>query len=98
MQVIHPYFQISFYLTAAFQPLANPVITPRFLTDQFDLDVGVALAKQSIVMFQSAPWSSVVVNPDATSVAIDGTTEEWENYLQTTSFVSVCNDVYTIHY
>jgi choline dehydrogenase len=69
------------------QPLANPVITPRFLTDQFDLDVGVALARQSQVMFQSAPFSSVVADP-FTTLPSGSSTADFENYLKTTSFVS----------
>jgi choline dehydrogenase len=67
-------------------PLANPIITPRFLTDQFDLDVGVALAKQSRVMFQTSPFSSVVENAFVDAVPANGTTADWENYLRTTSF------------
>jgi choline dehydrogenase len=67
-------------------PLADPIITPRFLTDQFDLDVGVALAKQSRVMFKSAPFSAVVANASADAVPDSGTTADWEAFLRSTSF------------
>jgi hypothetical protein len=67
-------------------PLADPVITPRFLTDQFDLDVGVALAKQSRVMFQAAPFGSVVADAFVNAVPANGTTADWEAYLRSTSF------------
>jgi choline dehydrogenase-like flavoprotein len=67
-------------------PLADPVITPRFFTDQFDLDAGVQLAKQSRVMFQSTPFSSVIANPFIDAVPANGTDADWENFLRSTSF------------
>jgi len=67
-------------------PLVNPIITPRFVTDQFDLDVGVALAKQSRVMFQSAAFSSVVANAFVDAVPANGTTADWEAWYRSTSF------------
>jgi choline dehydrogenase-like flavoprotein len=67
-------------------PLADPVITPRFFTDQFDLDVGVQLAKKSRVMFQSTPFSSVIANAFIDAVPANGTDADWENFLRATSF------------
>lgn len=49
----------------------------------------MALAKQSRVMFESQPFSSVIANAAIDAVPPNGTTADWEAFLRATSFVSL---------
>lgn len=43
-------------------PLQNPIITPRLLSDSFDAAVAVSIARASRVVFASAPFQDVVAD------------------------------------
>lgn len=44
-------------------PFADPIITPRFLSDTFDQDVAITISRRSRSLFASAPFSEVVADP-----------------------------------
>lgn len=58
-------------------PFAEQTIVPRFLTDKFDQDVAVAMARHAGVLFASAPFQAAVADayydpalaPDAADAA-----------------------------
>jgi hypothetical protein len=77
------------FLSFSRQPNADPVITPRFYTDEWDTDVGVALANQSRVMFETAPFQSIIETAVTGTVPANATYAQWVSYVNSTSYVSV---------
>lgn len=68
-------------------PFDNPIVTPRFLTDQFDQDVAVAVSRLSRALFASAPFKKAVADPYYDpSIALNGTDAEWLAWFKNTSY------------
>ncbi|KAH8109511.1 alcohol oxidase [Phellopilus nigrolimitatus] len=69
-------------------PFADPHIVPRMLTDEFDLNVAVAIAHRSRSLFQSAPFTSVVADAyaDPSSLNADATDAEYAAWFRATSY------------
>lgn len=65
----------------------RPIIVPRFLTDKFDQQVAIAIARRSQTLFASAPFADVVTDPYYDpGVGPDGTDSEWLAWYKKTSF------------
>lgn len=48
---------------ASSDPFENPIITPRLLTDDFDEQVAVTVARRAGTLYSSAPFADVVAEP-----------------------------------
>lgn len=65
----------------------DPIITPRFLTDQFDRDVAVAVSRRSTTLFASAPFEEIVADPYYDPpIGPNATDTEWLAWYKNTSF------------
>ncbi|KAI5120562.1 hypothetical protein M0805_002512 [Coniferiporia weirii] len=69
-------------------PFEDPVIVPRLLTDAFDMQVAVAVARASRTVFSSPPFNGVVADAYAapSNIAANATDAEYETYLTASSY------------
>ncbi|ROV90476.1 hypothetical protein VSDG_08449 [Cytospora chrysosperma] len=68
-------------------PFQSPTIVPRFLTDNFDQQVAIAVSRRSQTLFVSAPFADVVADPyHNPGLGPNGTDSEWLTWYKETSF------------
>lgn len=67
-------------------PFARPRITPRLLTDSFDVQVAIKLAKLARSMFLTNVFSPLVADAAADGVPLNASDAEWEKWLKESSF------------
>ncbi|KAF7317884.1 Alcohol oxidase [Mycena kentingensis (nom. inval.)] len=67
-------------------PFVNPRITPRLLSDDFDVDVAIQVAKKARALYQSSPFASLISQVAIDAVGLDATDAEWEAWLKSSSF------------
>lgn len=68
-------------------PFQDPIITPRFLTDTFDQDVAVAVARLSRTLFETAPFDGIVTNAYLDPpIGPNGTDAQYLAWFQNTSY------------
>ncbi|KAH7098429.1 alcohol oxidase [Auriculariales sp. MPI-PUGE-AT-0066] len=69
-------------------PFDDPVITPRLLSDQFDVKFAIKVARKSRELFLSKPFQEVVADAyaDPATLGPDATDEEYAAWLRETSF------------
>ncbi|KAJ7695029.1 hypothetical protein B0H17DRAFT_1056102 [Mycena rosella] len=67
-------------------PFAAPRVTPRFLSDDFDLKVAVQIAKQARALYQTAPFAPIIAELVVDAVAVNATDAEWAAWYTSTAF------------
>ncbi|KAJ7199770.1 hypothetical protein GGX14DRAFT_536461 [Mycena pura] len=67
-------------------PFAAPRITPRFLTDEFDVKVAVKISKKARSLYRTAPFSPIISQVVIDAVAANATDAEWAAWYKSTSF------------
>lgn len=67
-------------------PFGRPVITPRFFTDEFDVDTGVRLAKKARSLFQTETFEDIVQVVELNGPSSNATESEWVEWLKETSY------------
>lgn len=67
-------------------PFTQPIITPRFLTDDFDVDVAVQIAKKARSVYQTPLFAPIISQLVVDSVAANATDAEWAAWYKSTSF------------
>jgi len=75
---------------ASSNPFADPIITPRLYSDEFDVKFGVKVARKSRELFSSAPFQAVVADPyaDPATVGANATDADYKAFLLQTSFAA----------
>ncbi|KAL1664706.1 hypothetical protein GGF50DRAFT_54311 [Schizophyllum commune] len=66
-------------------PFAGPAITPRLLSDDFDLSVAVTVAKKARSMFTTAPFQQVVSDPYV-DLPENATDDDWAEWYRSTAY------------
>ncbi|KAH8901341.1 GMC oxidoreductase [Thozetella sp. PMI_491] len=67
-------------------PLEDPIITPRFLTDAFDQAIAVAISRRSRAVFSTSPLADLIANAYYDPpIGPDGTDAEYLAWFQNTS-------------
>lgn len=69
-------------------PYTAPLIAPRLLTDAFDLQVSIAIARRSRALFQSPVFAGIVDDAFASPSTLlpNATDADYAAYVQATSF------------
>ncbi|KAJ7768631.1 alcohol oxidase [Mycena maculata] len=67
-------------------PFADPRITPRFLTDEFDVKVAVQVAKASRSLYSTAPFAPIIAEVVVDAVAANATDAEWAAWYESTAY------------
>ncbi|KAH7044678.1 alcohol oxidase [Auriculariales sp. MPI-PUGE-AT-0066] len=75
---------------ASASPFADPIVTPRLLSDSFDVKFAVKVARKSRELFLSAPLQSVIADAyaDPSTVGPNATDADYEAWLRQTSFAA----------
>jgi hypothetical protein len=63
-------------LSQLIQPFARPEIIPRYLTDDFDVSVAVAVAKKARKLFESPTFAPIISVPAIDAVPDNSTDGE----------------------
>jgi choline dehydrogenase len=67
-------------------PFARPVITPRFLTDDYDVQTSLHTAKKARSMYQTDAFKDIIQVVDVSGPKLNATDDEWITFLKDTSF------------
>ncbi|KAJ6624909.1 hypothetical protein B0H10DRAFT_2212325 [Mycena sp. CBHHK59/15] len=67
-------------------PFAFPRITPRFLSDDFDVDVAVTISKKARSLYETTPFNSIISEVVIDAVAANATDAEWAAWYASTSY------------
>ncbi|KAF7324160.1 Alcohol oxidase [Mycena kentingensis (nom. inval.)] len=67
-------------------PLAPPRITPRFLSDDFDVDVAVQISKRARSLYETTPFAPIIAQLVVDAVGANATDAEWAEWFKSTSF------------
>jgi hypothetical protein len=71
------------------QPFASPTITPRFLSDDFDVETGVKIAQKARDLYTTFPFQPIISEVVIDAVPANATDDDWAKWYRDTSFVSV---------
>ncbi|KAJ7065215.1 hypothetical protein C8F01DRAFT_982101 [Mycena amicta] len=71
---------------ASSNPFAAPTITPRFLTDEFDVDVAVTISKKARALYRTSAFRPIISEVVVDAVAANATDAEWAAWFKSTSF------------
>ncbi|KAJ6516811.1 hypothetical protein C8R47DRAFT_1268497, partial [Mycena vitilis] len=67
-------------------PFDSPVITPRFLSDDFDLQVAVQISKMARSLYRTGPFAPIISEVVVDAVPDNATDTEWAEWYKSTSF------------
>ncbi|KAJ7460669.1 hypothetical protein FB451DRAFT_1405213 [Mycena latifolia] len=67
-------------------PFAAPRITPRFLSDDFDVKIAVQISKKARSLYQTTPFAPIISELVVDAVAANATDAEWAAWYESTSF------------
>lgn len=68
-------------------PRVPPLIVPRLLTDEFDRQVAVTMARRARAVFASEPFKDVVADPYLDPpIGVNGTDEQYLAWLQESTY------------
>ncbi|KAF3762744.1 FAD-linked reductase, partial [Cryphonectria parasitica EP155] len=68
-------------------PFQNQIIVPRFLTDEFDQQVAVAISRRAGTLFSSKPWAAIVADAYyAPALGPNSTDAEYLAWYESTSY------------
>jgi choline dehydrogenase len=69
------------------QPFSYPIITPRFLSDAFDQQIAIEVARKSREMYASDVFAEIVDNSYySPSIGANGTDEEYLEWYRNSSY------------
>ncbi|KAL1744224.1 hypothetical protein HDZ31DRAFT_82832 [Schizophyllum fasciatum] len=72
---------------ASSDPFATPAITPRLLSDDFDLKIAVTIAKKAQSMFTTAPFAPIISSAYV-DVPANATDDEWAAWYKSTAYAA----------
>ncbi|KAJ7626360.1 alcohol oxidase [Mycena polygramma] len=67
-------------------PFDSPVITPRFLSDEFDVQIAVAISKKARSLYRTGPFQPIISQVVVDAVPDNATDTEWAAWYKSTSF------------
>ncbi|KAJ7173724.1 hypothetical protein C8R46DRAFT_1083796 [Mycena filopes] len=67
-------------------PFNNPTITPRFLSDDFDVKTAVKISKKARDLYRTTSFAPIISEVVVDAVAANATDAEWEAWYRSTSF------------
>ncbi|KAJ7830044.1 cytochrome c oxidase subunit VA-domain-containing protein [Mycena olivaceomarginata] len=68
-------------------PFASPRITPRFLSDDFDVETGVKIAQKARDLYTTFPFQPIISEVVIDAVPANATDDDWAKWYRDTSFV-----------
>ncbi|KAF8191540.1 hypothetical protein K438DRAFT_1830692 [Mycena galopus ATCC 62051] len=67
-------------------PFVNPRITPRFLSDDFDVDIAVQIARRARKLYKTPSFQPIISEVVIDAVPANATHAEWAAWYKSTSF------------
>ncbi|KAJ7780348.1 hypothetical protein B0H14DRAFT_3894081 [Mycena olivaceomarginata] len=67
-------------------PFASPRITPRFLSDDFDVETGVEIAQKARDLYTTFPFQPIISEVVIDAVPANATDNDWAKWYRDTSF------------
>ncbi|KAJ7132168.1 hypothetical protein C8R44DRAFT_871156 [Mycena epipterygia] len=67
-------------------PFAAPRITPRFLSDDFDVKIAVEISKKARSLYQTDPFAPIISELVVDAVAANATDAEWAAWYASTAY------------
>ncbi|KAJ7035593.1 hypothetical protein C8F04DRAFT_1394688 [Mycena alexandri] len=67
-------------------PFADPRITPRFLSDEFDVETAVKISKKARSLYRTSSFAPIISEVVVDAVAANATNAEWGAWYASTAF------------